>query len=259
MLVLAHDTLRPPAALRQRIAGIGALLILVNLGIWVWAALAFRDRPVLLGTALLAYGLGLRHAVDADHIAAIDNATRKLMQMGKRPVAVGLFFSLGHSSVVILAAADLRHAVSAQAGQQGARAGQGQGAPVTADQKTAPVKITKREYDKKALLSAPQLSESEQIGRAIFQQRCAYCHDGVGQPTYKTMGDWLGSETVQALGAEAMKAFINTGTTRMPGFQYNLDSKQMDDLIAFIKTIPSSEKPTQNQLDGKAAALDSND
>ncbi|HIJ39041.1 MAG TPA: HoxN/HupN/NixA family nickel/cobalt transporter, partial [Rhodospirillaceae bacterium] len=52
--------------------------------------------------ALLAYSFGLRHAVDADHIAAIDNVTRKLMQEGKRPVSVGLFFSLGHSTVVVL-------------------------------------------------------------------------------------------------------------------------------------------------------------
>ena len=57
---------------------------------------------MLLGTALLAYGFGLRHAVDADHIAAIDNVTRKMMQDGKRPVAVGFFFSLGHSTVVVL-------------------------------------------------------------------------------------------------------------------------------------------------------------
>ena len=63
----------------------------------------FRDQSVLLGTALLAYGFGLRHAVDADHI--IDNVTRKLMPEGKRPVGVGLFFAMGHSSVVILAAA----------------------------------------------------------------------------------------------------------------------------------------------------------
>ena len=56
-----------------------------------------------LGTALLAYSLGLRHAVDADHIAAIDNVTRKLMQQGERPVSVGLYFSLGHSTVVVLA------------------------------------------------------------------------------------------------------------------------------------------------------------
>jgi high-affinity nickel-transport protein len=63
--------------------------------------MAFATRPLLLGTALLAYTFGLRHAVDADHISAIDNVTRKLMQEGKRPVSVGLFFSLGHSTVVI--------------------------------------------------------------------------------------------------------------------------------------------------------------
>ena len=116
MLVLARRTPRPPAALRQRIAGIGGLLFLVNVTVWAWAVLAFRDRPVLLGTAFLAYGLGLRHAIDADHIAAIDNVTRKLMQAGKRPVAGGLFFSLGHSSVVILAAAGVAGAATALAG-----------------------------------------------------------------------------------------------------------------------------------------------
>jgi high-affinity nickel-transport protein len=71
--------------------------------VWVWALITFHDDPPLLGTALLAYGLGLRHAADADHIATIDNVTRKLMQEGKRPVAVGFFFSLGHSTVVVLA------------------------------------------------------------------------------------------------------------------------------------------------------------
>ncbi len=55
-----------------------------------------------MSLCFLAYGFGLRHAVDADHIAAIDNVTRKLMQQKKRPVGVGLFFSLGHSTVVIL-------------------------------------------------------------------------------------------------------------------------------------------------------------
>ena len=56
-----------------------------------------------MGTAFLAYTFGLRHAVDADHIAAIDNVTRKLMQEGKRPVSVGFFFSLGHSTIVVVA------------------------------------------------------------------------------------------------------------------------------------------------------------
>jgi high-affinity nickel-transport protein len=87
--------------LRGRIVAVYVLLIGANLLAWAWALLAFRDHPLLLGTALLAYGFGLRHAVDADHIAAIDNVTRKLMQEGKRPVGVGLFFSLGHSTVVV--------------------------------------------------------------------------------------------------------------------------------------------------------------
>jgi high-affinity nickel-transport protein len=53
-----------------------------------------------VGVGLTAYTLGLRHAFDADHISAIDNATRKLMAEGKRPMSVGFFFSLGHSTIV---------------------------------------------------------------------------------------------------------------------------------------------------------------
>jgi high-affinity nickel permease len=60
---------------RNRIAGIYGFLVAVNLGAWVWAIIAFHDKPVLLGTAVLAYTFGLRHAVDADHIAAIDNVS----------------------------------------------------------------------------------------------------------------------------------------------------------------------------------------
>ena len=90
-------------SLPRRVFGIYILLALTNLLAWAWALMAFRDFPLLLGTALLAYSFGLRHAVDADHIAAIDNVTRKLMQEGQRPVAVGLYFSLGHSTIVVLA------------------------------------------------------------------------------------------------------------------------------------------------------------
>jgi nickel/cobalt transporter (NiCoT) family protein len=87
---------------RNRIIGIYGLLAVVNIGAWIWAIIALHDKPILLGTAFLAYNFGLRHAVDADHIAAIDNVTRKLMQEGKRPVSVGFFFSLGHSTIVIV-------------------------------------------------------------------------------------------------------------------------------------------------------------
>jgi nickel/cobalt transporter (NiCoT) family protein len=106
--------------LRLKVAGIYAVLVIANVSAWTWAFLAFHSHPVFLGTSLLAYGFGLRHALDADHIAAIDNVTRKLMQEGKRPVSAGFFFSLGHSSVVILAsvviaatAMAFRHQISA--------------------------------------------------------------------------------------------------------------------------------------------------
>jgi len=92
-----------PSDLRGKIAAMLILLVGFNLVAWGWALASFHSFPVLLGTALLAYGFGLRHAVDADHIAAIDNVTRKMMQQGKRPVAVGFLFSLGHSTVVVLA------------------------------------------------------------------------------------------------------------------------------------------------------------
>ncbi|MGO4303588.1 MULTISPECIES: HoxN/HupN/NixA family nickel/cobalt transporter [unclassified Cupriavidus] len=90
------------ADVRRKTIALYGLLIAANIGAWLWALTAFRDYPMLLASAVLAYTLGLRHAVDADHIAAIDNVTRKLMQEGKRPVAVGFFFSLGHSAVVTL-------------------------------------------------------------------------------------------------------------------------------------------------------------
>lgn len=91
-----------PDSITAGIIAIYAVLLVVNVAPWCWAIIAFHGFPVLLGTAFLAYGLGLRHAVDADHIAAIDNVTRKLMQEGKRPVSVGFMFSLGHSTVVVL-------------------------------------------------------------------------------------------------------------------------------------------------------------
>ncbi len=99
--------------LRGRVIGIYILLLLGNLAAWGWAVALFHEQPLLLGTAFLAYGFGLRHAVDADHIAAIDNVTRKLMQEGKRPVSIGLFFALGHSAVVLLVAAAIAASATA--------------------------------------------------------------------------------------------------------------------------------------------------
>ncbi|KAJ3571517.1 hypothetical protein NP233_g3699 [Leucocoprinus birnbaumii] len=77
--------------------------VLANAILWVVAAILFRDKATRsnLSLALLAWTLGLRHALDADHISAIDNATRSLMNIGQLPVTCGLFFSLGHSTIVI--------------------------------------------------------------------------------------------------------------------------------------------------------------
>jgi len=106
--------------IRNKVFGIYGILLALNLGAWSWAIMAFRHDPALLGVAFLAYSLGLRHAVDADHIAAIDNVTRKLMHEGKRPVAVGFMFSLGHSTIVAIGsvaiavtALSLQHGVAA--------------------------------------------------------------------------------------------------------------------------------------------------
>ena len=102
--------------LAPKVIGLYSGLVAVNLLVWVWAFAAFHNYPLLLAAALIAYGFGLRHAVDADHIAAIDNITRKLMQEGKRPITVGLFFSLGHSTIVF--AASLIIALTASSLQQ---------------------------------------------------------------------------------------------------------------------------------------------
>src|SRR5438552_6253433 len=79
-----------------------ALLHLAGWGIML--LLVAPRYPVMLGLGGLAYAFGLRHAFDADHISAIDNTTRKLLQEGKKPLGVGFFFSLGHSTVVFLIA-----------------------------------------------------------------------------------------------------------------------------------------------------------
>ena len=104
---------RAAPGVQSRLVLLCALLAAMNLGALAWAIIGLGGRPALLGIALMVYGLGLRHAVDADHIAAIDNVTRKLMQAGKRPVAVGFFFALGHSAVVTVVAASVAGAAQA--------------------------------------------------------------------------------------------------------------------------------------------------
>jgi len=119
---------------------------------------------------------------------------------------------------------------------------------------TWPIKIETRDYDKEKLLTLPAMSEDALTGRTLWLQKCAYCHDGVGSPTYRTMGPWLGAETITKLGEDNVRSFISKGDVRMPAFRYNLDPKQVDDLIAFLKTVQSDQKPTAAQLAGRGFA-----
>jgi high-affinity nickel-transport protein len=99
-----------------RLGGLGGAVVLLHLVGWGLVLRYTPSHPVLGGLAALAYTFGLRHAFDADHIAAIDNTTRKLLADGQRPLGVGFFFSLGHSSVVLVLATSLAVATDAVGG-----------------------------------------------------------------------------------------------------------------------------------------------
>jgi high-affinity nickel-transport protein len=96
---------------RRRLGGFFGAIVLLH--VFGWGALLTYGvgHPAFIGLGGLAYTFGLRHAFDADHIAAIDNSTRKLLQSGRKPVGVGFFFSLGHSSVVFAIALLLGFAI----------------------------------------------------------------------------------------------------------------------------------------------------
>lgn len=78
-----------------------ALLICINILVWIIAGIVLHYNPGVIGAAALSFALGLRHALDADHISAIDLMTRRLIASGQRPVTVGTWFSLGHSTIVV--------------------------------------------------------------------------------------------------------------------------------------------------------------
>src|SRR5713226_10197096 len=98
---------------RRRLAGLAGGVGLLHVAGWGLLLAYGLGHPALVALGWLAYTFGLRHAFDADHISAIDNTTRKLLQQGRRPVGVGFFFSLGHSTVVFLIALALGLAVKA--------------------------------------------------------------------------------------------------------------------------------------------------
>jgi high-affinity nickel-transport protein len=87
---------------RARLAAMGTAVVALHAAGWLLLACALPGHPALAGLGGLAYVLGVRHGLDVDHIAAIDNTARRLREDGQRPLSTGFFFSLGHASVVLV-------------------------------------------------------------------------------------------------------------------------------------------------------------
>jgi hypothetical protein len=122
-------------------------------------------------------------------------------------------------------------------------------APASAAGSVTP-QVIKHDYDIKRLISLSKVVPEVYRGRVLWLQECALCHDGVGQPSYHTMGPWLDADTIKSLGEAAVRAIIADGTARMPEFRYDLQPQQVNDLIAFLNSV--TYKPTDDELAGKA-------
>ena len=104
--------------------------------------------------------------------------------------------------------------------------------------------VVRIEYDMREVASAPSLSADEVRGRQLFVQRCALCHDPLGQPSYpNTPGPWVDAETVRSLGDESVRDQIMLGSARMPGWQYTLDAGQVAQVITYLKTVTPDQRP----------------
>lgn len=161
--------------------------------------------------------------------------------MPKLSTAAGAAIAvLALGSTGLLVAAGIGTAASAQQRSLVA-AGQGPVKPV----------VTRSDYDIPKLLQQLQVPSDVFRGRVLWVQRCALCHDGVGQPSYQTIGPWIDADTVKSLGELAMRAIIAAGGAQMPEFRYDLSAQQVGDLLAFLKTVTS--KPTAAELAYKSS------
>ena len=115
-----------------------------------------------------------------------------------------------------------------------ARASQGQ---------PASPKVSVTDYDMQQAASPPSLSDEALAGKKLFVQRCALCHDLLGQPSATTVGPWLDGETVKTRGESAIREKIRTGSRRMPGWQYTFDASGIDRLVAYLKTVTPNQRP----------------
>ena len=98
--------------------------------------------------------------------------------------------------------------------------------------------VVRTVYDMPAVVTPPSLSEEALAGWKLFVQRCAVCHDPLGQPSFPaSLGPALNQATVGELGAETVREIIMVGSVRMPGWQYTLSQEQVGEVIAYLNTV----------------------
>ena len=98
--------------------------------------------------------------------------------------------------------------------------------------------VVRTVYDMPEVVTPPSLSEDALAGWKLFVQRCAICHDPLGQPSFPaSLGPLLSQATVRELGAETVREIIMVGSVRMPGWQYTLSQEQIGQIIAFLDTV----------------------
>lgn len=100
------------------------------------------------------------------------------------------------------------------------------------------------DYDMTKVAVPPPISADAFAGKKLFVQRCALCHDLLGQPAVTTVGPWVDARTVEARGEAAVRQTILNGSRRMPGWRYTLAPTQIDQLIAYLKTVEPGQKPS---------------
>jgi mono/diheme cytochrome c family protein len=106
----------------------------------------------------------------------------------------------------------------------------------------SPPKVVVTQYDMAKAAARPALSAVELSGKKLFVQRCALCHDLLGQPATTTVGPWLDVETVKR-SEDAVRQKIMNGSRRMPAWKYTLAPPQIESIVAYLKTVTPDQKP----------------
>ena len=117
------------------------------------------------------------------------------------------------------------------------------GAAASAQQPAQPTpKVVVTDYDMAKAAASLSLSPAELAGKKLFVQRCALCHDLLGQPATTTVAPWIDVETVKR-SEEAVRQKIMNGSRRMPAWKYTLAPEQIDSVVAYLKTVTPDQKP----------------